>query len=46
MLDAFVARDRNRLLRITRRHLDVLETTVSDLAASSLFDPDPAAPTS
>src|SRR6478736_3925657 len=45
MLDAFVARDRNRLLRITRRHLDVLETTVSDLAASSLFDPDPAAPT-
>jgi hypothetical protein len=38
MLDAFVARDRARLLRITRQHLDELETTVSDLSATDLFD--------
>ncbi len=45
MLDAFVARDRNRLLRITRAHLDELESTVSDLSATGLFDDDTPAPT-
>lgn len=39
MLDAFLARDRTRLLGITRRHLDELETTVSDLSTTGLFDP-------
>lgn len=38
MLDAFTARDRTRLLRITRQHLDELENTVSDLSATALFD--------
>ncbi|HEY5880129.1 MAG TPA: GntR family transcriptional regulator [Nakamurella sp.] len=38
MLDAFTARDRTRLLRITRQHLDELESTVSDLSATDLFD--------
>lgn len=43
MLDAFLDRDRNRLLAITRGHLDELESTVSDLSATGLFDP-PAGP--
>lgn len=38
MLDAFVARDRSRLLRLTRQHLDELESTVSDLSTTGLFD--------
>jgi DNA-binding GntR family transcriptional regulator len=38
MLDAFAARDRARLLRITRQHLDELESTVSDLSSTGLFD--------
>ncbi len=38
MLDAFVARDRARLLQLTRQHLDELESTVSDLSATGLFD--------
>src|SRR6478752_6165085 len=39
MLEAFLARDRSRLLAITRRHMDELESTVSDLSATGLFDP-------
>lgn len=39
MLDAFLDRDRNRLLAITRGHLDELESTVSDLSTTGLFDP-------
>ena len=38
MLEAFLARDRNRLLAITRQHMDELESTVSDLSATGLFD--------
>ncbi len=38
MLAAFAARDRTRLLRITRRHLDELERAVSDLSTTGLFD--------
>jgi DNA-binding GntR family transcriptional regulator len=41
MLDAFVARDRERLLSISRQHLDQLEDTVSDLSATGLFEPQP-----
>jgi DNA-binding GntR family transcriptional regulator len=44
MLDAFIARDRARLLRITRQHLDELESTVSDLSATGLFDSPAADP--
>jgi hypothetical protein len=39
MLDAYVGRERERLLPIARQHLDQLEKAVSVLSRSDLVDP-------
>jgi DNA-binding GntR family transcriptional regulator len=44
MLEAFVARDQDALLAVTREHLHQLEDTVLELPTADLFDRGPTSP--